>query len=92
MMVLPREPEGRAHGTTQGGSQETVALGATPTTISRVFPKIWGEDGGCRFSLLSAVALLILKEFHAWEPLEFWFIEYSFSVIKSPREPHFPSS
>ncbi len=45
----------------------------------------------CRVSLLSALGLLILKDFHAWEPLEFCFIEYSFSVIKSAREPHFPS-
>ena len=34
---------------------------------------------------------LILKDFHAREPLEFCFIEYSFSVIRSPREPHFPN-
>jgi len=44
---------------------------------------------GCRISLLSALGLLILKDFHAWEPLEFCFIEYSFSVISSARELHF---
>jgi hypothetical protein len=47
----------------------------------------------CRLSLFkfNAVPGLILKDFHAREPLEFCFIEYSFSVIKSPREPHFPN-
>ncbi|MGA7925135.1 MAG: hypothetical protein WCA20_03950 [Candidatus Sulfotelmatobacter sp.] len=47
--------------------------------------------GCCRVSLLSALGLLILKDFHAWETLELCFIAYSFSLIKSPREPHFPS-
>jgi hypothetical protein len=36
-----------------------------------------------------AVALLIIKDFHAWEPLEFCFIDVSFSVIRSARELHF---
>jgi hypothetical protein len=40
---------------------------------------------GCRLSLFNAMPVPILKDFHAWEPLEFCFIEYSFSVIKSPR-------
>jgi hypothetical protein len=33
-------------------------------------------ESRCRFSLLSRVRLLILKDFHAREPLEFCFIEY----------------
>jgi hypothetical protein len=45
----------------------------------------------CRFSLLMAVALLIIKDFHEWEPLGFCFIAYTFAVIESPREPHFPN-
>jgi hypothetical protein len=44
-----------------------------------------------RFSLLMAVALLIVKDFHAREPLEFCFIAYIFAAIESPREPHFPN-
>ncbi len=32
---------------------------------------------GCRVSLLSALGLLIRKDFHARQPLEFCFIEYS---------------
>jgi hypothetical protein len=45
----------------------------------------------CRVSLLIGLGLRILKDFHAWEPLKFCFIEYTFAVIKTPREPHFPS-
>jgi len=45
----------------------------------------------CRVSLLIGLGLLILKDFHAWEPLKFCFIEYTFAVIKTPRAPHFPS-
>src|SRR5580692_8816923 len=45
----------------------------------------------CRVSLLIGLGLLILKDFHAWEPLKFCFIGYTFAVIKTPREPHFPS-
>jgi hypothetical protein len=37
-----------------------------------------------------AVRVLILKDFHGWEPSEFCFIDDSFSVISSAREPHFP--
>ena len=60
------------------GADEDSAVGPEP--ISR-----------CRSSLFNAMPVLILKDFHAWEPLEFCFIEYSFSVIKSPREPHSPT-
>jgi hypothetical protein len=45
----------------------------------------------CRFSLLMAVALLMIKDFHAWEPLGFCFIADTLAVIESPREPHFPN-
>jgi hypothetical protein len=45
----------------------------------------------CRVSLLMGLGFLILKDFHAWEPLKSCFIEYAFAVIKTPREPHFPS-
>ena len=51
--------------------------------------RIWTSR--CRLSLFNAEPVLILKDFDAWESLEFCFIEYSFSVIKSPREPHFPN-
>jgi len=43
----------------------------------------------CRLSLFNAVSVLILKDFYGWEPLEFCFIEYSFSVISSARELQF---
>ena len=43
----------------------------------------------CRLSLFNAMPGLIIKDFHAREPLKFCFIEYSFSLIKPPREPHF---
>jgi hypothetical protein len=42
----------------------------------------------CRFSLLSRVRLLILKDFHASDRPEFFFIEYSFSFINRVRGPH----
>jgi hypothetical protein len=38
-----------------------------------------------------AVALLMIKDFHAWEPLGFCFIADTLAVIESPREPHFPN-
>jgi hypothetical protein len=50
-----------------------------------------GLEFRCRVSLLIGLGLRILKDFHAWEPLKFCFIEYTFAVIKTPREPHFPS-
>ena len=40
---------------------------------------------GCRFSLLMAVALLIIKDFHASDLQEFFFIDYSFSFINRVR-------
>jgi hypothetical protein len=46
-------------------------------------------DGGCRLSLFKTVRVLILKDFHGWEPSEFCFIDDSFSVIRAAREPHF---
>jgi hypothetical protein len=36
----------------------------------------------CRFSLLMAVALLMIKDFHAWEPLGFCFIADTLAVIE----------
>jgi hypothetical protein len=43
----------------------------------------------CRLSLFMTVRVLILKDFHGWEPSEFCFINDSFSVIMAAREPHF---
>ena len=43
----------------------------------------------CRLSLFTTVHVLILKDFHGWEPSEFCFIDNSFSVIMAAREPHF---
>lgn len=47
-------------------------------------------DQRCRLSLLSTVLVLIPKDFHASEPLEYCFIEYSLSLMGIARESHFP--
>ena len=44
--------------------------------------------GLCRFSLLSRVRLLTLKDLSVSRPDEFRFIEYSFSFISRVRVPH----
>jgi hypothetical protein len=43
----------------------------------------------CRLSLFTTVRVLILEDFHGWEPSEFCFIDDSLSVIMAAREPHF---
>jgi hypothetical protein len=42
----------------------------------------------CRFSLLSRMRLLTLKDLSITRPAEFCFIEYSFSFINRVRGPH----
>ena len=46
------------------------------------------RDLGCRFSLLSRVSLLTLKDLSVSRPVNFRFIEYSFSFISRVRVPH----
>src|SRR3984957_1499913 len=43
---------------------------------------------GCRFSLLSRMRLLTLKDLSVTRPAEFCFIEYNFSFISRVRGPH----
>jgi hypothetical protein len=81
------KPEGCAHGTPKELEARKRAKETSSSSISPVFPQI----DGCRVSLLIGLGLLILKDFHAWELLKFCFIGYTFAVIKTPREPHFPS-
>jgi hypothetical protein len=51
--------------------------------------RIIGELERCRLSLFTTMRVLILKDFHRWEPSKFCFIDNSFSVIMAAREPHF---
>jgi hypothetical protein len=66
-------------------------------TINRAVVELYLKAGmdeacyqGCRLSLLSTVPVLIPKDIHASEPLEYCFIEYSLSLMSSARESHFP--
>jgi hypothetical protein len=85
MMVSRWSPKAGLIGTVKGvESRKRPAKETSSTTISGFSP-----DFGCRLSLFTTVGVLILKDFHGWEPSEFCFIDDSFSVIMAAREPHF---
>jgi Transposase domain (DUF772) len=69
-----------------------IDLGGEPvpdeTTVCNFRHLLEKHNLGCRVAVISRVRLLISKDFHESERLEFFFIAYSFSFINRVRVPN----